>query len=233
MFNSSRRLGGVLLDLLFPQRCINCQREGQLLCSACSNAAPRLHPPVCQHCGMPWSGSGLCNACRSHPLKLDGLRSVFYFEGIIRESIHLLKYDNLRALAVPLATLMREYLDTAALPGEILVPIPLHRRRLKERGYNQSSLLARELGRQVKLSVWENSLVRLRDTPPQARMTSAEERRRNVAGAFACTDLRLRGKKVILVDDVATTGATVSAAAEALRNVGASSVWALTLAREI
>ncbi|OGO01760.1 MAG: hypothetical protein A2Y72_00525 [Chloroflexi bacterium RBG_13_53_26] len=233
MFNSSRRLSGALLDLLFPQRCINCQREGQLLCSTCSGAAPRLRPLICQHCGMPWSSSSLCNACRSHPLKLDGLRSVFYFEGIIRQSIHLLKYDNLRALAVPLATLMREYLDTAALPGEILVPVPLHKRRIKERGYNQSALLARQLGRQVNLFVWENSLVRLRDTPPQARTTSAEERRRNVAGAFVCADLRLRGKKVILIDDVATTGATINAAAEALWKVGASSVWALTLAREI
>jgi len=119
------------------------------------------------------------------------------------------------------------------IPGKILVPVPLHRRRLKERGYNQSALLASELGRQINLFVLENSLVRLQDTPSQARTTSAEERRRNVAGAFACADLRLKGKKVILIDDVATTGATIEAAAEALRNVSASSVWALTLAREI
>jgi competence protein ComFC len=129
--------------------------------------------------------------------------------------------------------LMREYLEVVPIPGEILVPVPLHRRRLKERGYNQSALLAHELGRLVNLSVLENSLVRQQDTPPQARTTSAEERRRNVAEAFTCVDLRLKGKKVILIDDVATTGATLEAAAKALRNAGTSSVWALTLAREI
>ena len=233
LFIPSRRLSGVLIDLLFPQRCIGCQREGQLLCSACSSAASHLRPPICQHCGTAWSGSSLCYACQTHPLKLDGLRSVFYFEGVIRQSIHHLKYDNLRALAVPLAVLMREYLEAVPLPGEILVPVPLHRRRLKERGYNQSALLAHELGRLVKLSVLESSLIRQRDTPPQARTTSAEERRRNVARAFICVDHRLKGEKVILIDDVATTGATLEAAAEALRNAGISSVWALTLAREI
>ena len=233
MFIPSRRLSGVLLDLLFPQRCVGCQREGQLLCCTCSSAAPRLQPPLCQHCGMTWPGSSLCHACRTHPLKLDGLRSVFYFEGVIRQSIHHLKYSNLRALAMPLALLMREYLETVPFPGEILVPVPLHRRRLKERGYNQSALLAHELGRLANLPMLEGSLVRRRDTPPQARTTSAEERRRNVAEAFACADLRLKGREVILIDDVATTGATLEAAAEALRNAGTSSVWALTLAREI
>lgn len=234
MLVPSRRLSGVLLDLLFPQRCVGCQCEGQLLCCACSSAAPRLQPPLCRHCGLPMAdGSSLCHACRTHPLKLDGLRSVFYFEGVIRQSVHHLKYSNLRALAMPLALLMREYLETVPCPGEILVPVPLHQRRLKERGYNQSALLARELGRLANLPMLEGSLVRRRDTPPQARTTSAEERRRNVAEAFACADLRLKGREVILIDDVATTGATLEAAAEALRNAGTSSVWALTLAREI
>ena len=233
LFIPSRRLSGVLIDLLFPQRCIGCQREGQLLCSACSSTASRLRPSICQHCGTAWSGSSLCYACQTHPLKLEGLRSVFYFEGVIRQGIHLLKYDNLRALAVPLAVLMRECLEAEPLPGDILVPVPLHRHRLKERGYNQSALLAHELGRLVNLSVVESSLVRQQDTPPQTRTTSAEERRRNVAGAFICVDHRLKGEKVMLIDDVATTGATLEAAAEALRNAGTSSVWALTLAREI
>jgi len=128
---------------------------------------------------------------------------------------------------------MKEYLDTISLPGEVVVPVPLHKRKLRERGYNQSALLAQELGRLVNLSVSENTLVRQGDSPPQARTTSAQERRRNVAGAFRCVDSRLEGKKVILIDDVATTGATLEAAAGALFNAGTSSVWALTLAREM
>ena len=128
---------------------------------------------------------------------------------------------------------MREYLETVPFPSGILVPIPLHRRRLKERGYNQSALLAHELGRLANLPVLEGFLVRQRDTPPQARTTSAEERRCNVADAFICADHQLGEKEVILIDDVATTGATLEAAAEALRKAGTSSVWALTLAREI
>jgi len=119
------------------------------------------------------------------------------------------------------------------VPGEVLVPVPLHNRRLRERGYNQSALLAEELSRLIHLSVVDDCLIRERHTLPQVRTPNVEERRSNVIGVFACRDDRLHGKQVVLVDDVSTSGATLDACAMALKAAGAATVWGLVLAREI
>jgi len=151
----------------------------------------------------------------------------------MRQAILQLKYRNLRALDAPLAQLLNDYLITNPVPGEVLVPVPLHRKRLRERGYNQSSLLARKLGTLINLPVVDDCLIRQRSAPPQARTSSVEERQRNVADAFACCNQRLRDKQVLLIDDVSTSGATLDACAAALKAAGATSVWGLALAREI
>lgn len=151
----------------------------------------------------------------------------------MRQAIHQLKYRNLRAIAEPLAKLLNDYLATYPIPGEVLVPVPLHQKRLRERGYNQSSLLAKALGKLTNLPVVDDCLIRQRHAPPQARSTTVEERRGNVAGAFACRDHRLQDKQVLLIDDVSTSGATLDACAAALKVIGATSVWGLVLAREI
>jgi len=134
---------------------------------------------------------------------------------------------------VPLAGLLQDYLATNAVPGEFLIPVPLHQKRLRERGYNQSSLLAQELGKLINLPVADNCLIRQKHAPPQARSSSVDDRRSNVADAFACRDQRLKDKQVLLIDDVSTSGATLDACAGALKAAGATSVWGLVLAREI
>ncbi len=151
----------------------------------------------------------------------------------MRQAIHQLKYRNLRALVVPLAKLLRDYLITNPVPGEILVPVPMHQKRLRERGYNQSGLLARELGKLTDLTVVDDCLVRQQHTPPQARTSTVDERRSNIADAFVCRDQRLRNKQVLLIDDVATSGATLDACAAVLKASGAASVWGLVMAKEI
>jgi ComF family protein len=151
----------------------------------------------------------------------------------MRQAIHQLKYRNLRALAVTLSQLLRDYLVANPIPAEALVPVPLHPKRLRERGYNQSNLLARELGKLTGLAVVDDCLIRQRAAPPQARSASVEERRRNVAEAFICRDHQLRERQVLLIDDVATSGATLDACAAAVKASGAASVWGLALAREI
>ena len=151
----------------------------------------------------------------------------------MRPAIHQLKYRNLRALVEPLAELLNDYLVANSIPGEVLVPVPLHRKRLRERGYNQSRLLAEELGKLNNLPVVDDCLIRQRYAPPQARTSNVEERRGNVEYAFACRDRRLQGKQVLLIDDVSTSGATLDACATALKAGGATSVWGLALAREI
>jgi len=151
----------------------------------------------------------------------------------MRQAIHQLKYRNVRTLAAPLAKLLKDYLVTNPVPGEILVPVPLHQKRLRERGYNQSGLLAWELGKLTNLTVIDDRLIRQRHTPPQARTSNVDERRSNVAGAFVCRDDKLRDKQILLIDDVSTSGTTLDACAAALKAAGASSVWGLVLAREI
>jgi len=160
------------------------------------------------------------------------MRSPFRFEGVIQQAIYQLKYKNIRALAQPLAKLLKDYLLTYPVPGEVLVPVPLHQKRLRERSYNQSGSLARELGNLINLPLVDNCLIRLRHTSPQARTSTVAERRSNVANAFTCRDNRLQDKQVLLIDDVSTSGATLDACAAALKAAGATSVWGLVLARE-
>jgi len=227
------RLKGVALDLLFPQRCVGCGEEGDFICPSCRCSLPRIIPPLCPRCGKPQPSGVLCPSCVGWQVRIDGIRSPFRFDGVVRQAIHELKYRNLRALAAPLAGLLSDYLGTNPVPGEVLVPVPLHRKRLRERGYNQSSLLAHELGRLTGLPVVDDCLVRQRHAPPQARTPTVDERRSNVAEAFACRDHRLRDRQILLIDDVSTSGATLDACAAALKEVGATSVWGLVLAREI
>ncbi|MBA7677827.1 hypothetical protein ES703_86091 [subsurface metagenome] len=190
-------------------------------------------PPLCPRCGRPQPSGILCSSCVGWQAEIDGIRSPFRFDGVMRQSIHQLKYRNLRALAQPLVKLLQDYLVTNPVPGEVLVPVPLHHKRLKERGYNQSRLLARELGKLINLPVVDDCLIRQRHASPQARASTVDERRSNVDGAFTCRDHRLRDKQVLLIDDVSTSGATLDACAVALKTSGATTVWGLVLAREI
>lgn len=219
-----------LLDLLFPPRCVSCRERGSLLCAKCRDEFELVEPPLCPHCGRPMVSDRLCPLCQRDPLQIDGIRSVAYFDGTLREAIHHFKYYNLQDLAIPLGKSTSDYWKKSPVPAEIIVPVPLHIDRLRERGYNQATLLARELGKSIGLPVSENSLVRVRATRPQVDL-KAQERKENVRDAFRCSNMGLMEKRVLLIDDVYTTGATLEACSVALRQVGARSVWALTLAR--
>ena len=234
------------LDLLFPAWCVGCGKGGALICPSCRSSLPVLAPPLCPLCGRPQASGVLRPSCinwlalsgaegsqTSGQAEIDGIRSPFRFEGTIRQAIHQFKYKNIRALAEPLAHLLNDYLLKYPIPGEILVPVPLHPKRLRERGYNQSSLLAGELSKLTGVPVEEDCLVRRLPTPPQAKTATVEERRINVSEAFNCVNDSLRNRRVILIDDVSTSGATLNSCASALKAGGAASVWGLTMAREI
>ena len=227
------KLKGIAADLLFPEWCVGCGKEGGVLCSSCRQSLLRVMPPICPLCGKPQPNSRLCPSCIGWQAAIDGIRAPFQFDGVTRQAIHQLKYRNLRALVVPLTALLCDYLITIPMPGEVLVPVPLHPKRLRERGYNQSHLLAQELGKLIHLPVVEDCLIRQRHTPPQARTSSVDERRSNIVSAFICCDRRLQDKQVLLIDDVTTSGATLNACATALKTAGASSVWGLALATEV
>lgn len=204
-----------------------------MLCSSCCDSLPRIMPPFCPQCGKPQASGILCPGCVSWQAEIDGIRSPFRFDGLMRQAVHQLKYKNLRALAKPLAKLLNDFLVINPLPGEVLVPVPLHPRRLRERGHNQSHLLAEELSSLINLPVIDDCLIRKRHTPPQARTATVEERRSNIANAFTCVNDRLQDKQVLLIDDVSTSGATLDACAKTLKAAGAVSVWGFVLAREV
>ncbi|MCJ7737376.1 MAG: ComF family protein [Anaerolineae bacterium] len=157
---------------------------------------------------------------------------MYRFEGALRDTLHEFKYNGMRVLAHPLGYLLGRHLDQHPVPVDTIIPVPLHARRLRSRGYNQSALLARDLGGASGKPVVMRSLVRQRETAPQVSLGPAA-RRANVQDAFVCINDALQARDVLLVDDVCTTGATLEACAVALHEVGAKSVRALTLARAI
>jgi ComF family protein len=226
-----RPVGRSLLEFLFPSRCVGCGEEGTFLCADCRGALPSIQSPFCNICGRPLSPGEPCPDCRRWQLEINGIRAPFRFEGVIRDAIHKLKYHHFRALAPSLAGLLAGYLEVRPLAADVLVPVPIHSRRLRERGYNQSALLAKELSKLVAIPVVEDCLFRSKNTSSQTK-ADAQTRRRNVSGAFLCRDRRLEGQRVLIVDDVCTTGATLDSCAVALRRGGASLVWGLTVARE-
>ena len=224
------RLASSVLELLMPLSCAVCHREGRHLCLDCEAALPRLEKPYCPTCAEPRS-SALCRWCAEMPPAIDGIRAPYLMDGVVREMVHSLKYQNLRASAPDLGRLLATFLERNPTGADVLVPVPLHRRRESERGYNQSKLLAKELGKNIGLLVETRALRRTKNSPPQVSIAGHEERRRNTEGAFECTS-SMDGQRVLLIDDVVTTGSTMSACASALKAVGARSVWGLALARQ-
>ncbi|MCE2404962.1 MAG: ComF family protein [Dehalococcoidia bacterium] len=223
-----KRLVSAGLDLLFPPRCCGCGGPGGLLCQGCEASAPTLELPYCGRCAHPGSHRATCGC---GPLAVDGIRAPYLLEGPVRKAVHDLKYRNLRAAAPRLGGLLAAWMEKTSVPGELLVPIPLHRRQLRSRGYNQSAMLAREVSKGTGLALARDALARVRDSAPQVSLPSRLERARNVEGGFRCVG-DVRGARVVLVDDVVTTGSTMSACAEALKSAGARSVWGIALARQ-
>lgn len=196
----------------------------------------RFPEPRCERCDLPRSGrppgSDRCEPCRDlspDSSALDGLRVVGPHAGLLREAIHTLKYVRHQGVAAPLSTLLVERWRTASIPVDGVIPVPLHPTRLRERGYNQSHLLAEPFARLSNLPLQAALLQRLRPTPPQVGLDRAT-RHDNVAGAFAASG-GVSGGAWLLIDDVCTTGATLEACAATLRAGGARAVWALTLTR--
>jgi len=220
------------LDLLYPPVCGGCGRAGLRWCEDCCHKAVTLPEPLCELCGLPRRTSGVCTACRSAPPPYRALRSWLVFEGPFRKALHRLKYRRDVGLGDALAALLAEYASGLNWPVDLITPVPLSKKRLQERGYNQVALIARPLSLALGWRYTPRALARLRETASQVGL-SAEERRKNVSGAFKADASRVGGRTILLVDDIATTGATLAACAQALLVAGASDVYALTAARAL
>jgi ComF family protein len=226
-----RHTVNTLLGLLLPATCALCRQVGDLLCPACRLTLPRIKTNLCSRCGrsLP-NAAAYCYRCARQPLLMQRVMCPFFFQDPLSGLIHQLKYNGLFALAEPLGDMMAEAWPDAAANIDFIVPVPLHKQRQKMRGYNQAALLAHRLGQQWHLPVSETELQRSRYTQPQVGLSLAE-RQRNVAGAFTVETDQFTGQRVLLVDDVYTTGSTLSAAAKCLLEAKAQYVWGYCMAR--
>lgn len=241
--------GQFLLDVVFPPRCAGCRAWGALgICGPCERRLQRVGEPLCRCCGFVLDENHqkirgtLCFDCAREIPAFDAARSPFGFEGALREAIHRLKYGGETALARPLAQMLCDWWIESGersariapfLPDDIeaIVPVPLHWGRKWRRGYNQSEILAREVGKILGLPVVP-ALRRVRYTVSQVRLNE-DERAKNVRGAFATNEKVSISSTVLIVDDVYTTGATLNECARVLKSAGAQRVFALTLARQL
>jgi ComF family protein len=242
MVAGARRGGSLLLDALLPPQCLACraivERAGQL-CATCWRGMSFIAPPYCACCGLPFEveagQDALCGECLATPRAFDRARAVLRYDGSSRGPILAFKHGDRTDAAPAFARWLLPAVGDLLAEADLIVPVPLHRWRLWRRRYNQAALLALRLRRLARKPVAPDLLQRRRATPSQGRLSRAE-RLRNVTGAFAVPPRRraaVAGKRILLVDDVMTTGATVEACARALRKAGASHVDVACLARVV
>jgi ComF family protein len=223
-----------LLDWLFPIHCVGCHAPGVAICPTCAAGIRYPTRALCASCGQPAvlaRPGEICRRCLAKLSALDGDYAAAFAVGVLRQAIHQFKYGGQTHLAGPLAEILLTWWREFAFPVDLVIPVPLHPLRERERGYNQALLLSRRFCAGTGLPHSEHSLQRHRPTRPQVGL-NASQRRENVAGAFTCVEPALvAGRRILLMDDVTTTGATLCAAAEALRQAGAGAVFSFTIAR--
>ena len=247
-----------ILDILFPKFCLNCGEEGNYLCQDCfslTDISERQYCPFCHPPRIVLDGK-TCPSCRKTK-KLNGLYSAVPYDNyIIKKLIHQFKYSYIKELAKPLADLIKIHLSNLnnlnlvrnsedknklekegisnrakSFSGFILIPVPLHKKRLKERGFNQSEEIAKELSKILEIPALNDVLIKTKQTFNQVDLKK-EERERNIKGAFFCQKRELiANRKILLVDDVFTTGSTMEESARILKEAGAAQVWGITVAR--
>lgn len=227
-----------LVNLVFPEwpGCKLCGRLGKEdLCPACrQELRDWAAKPKCPVCGRPVPPKGrvtLCGDCQSQPPPFEMARAVGPYEGGLRQAIHLFKYKRRKSLAPLLGGLMLETLQkhSRLLHCDLVLPVPMSRGRLRERGFNQAALLARQVARGLNLPLSDRVLIK-GETPPQTGLTRPQ-REQNLRGSFQVkAPEEIRGKNLLIVDDVFTTGSTVSAMAETLKEQGAAGIFVIILA---
>ena len=232
----------VLLDFFFPTICFVCRKDiapTQKVCKTCSSHIKYISSPICVQCGLPFLSKigreHLCGACFTSESYFTKARAVGYYEGVLQEEIHQFKYNRKTFLAKHLGALMANYdLDSSNFKSyDFMIPVPLHFKRLRERGFNQALSLARYVGKRYDTPVDFKSLKRTRWEGPQVNLGKTE-RERNVKGAFVLYNKnKFTGKDILLIDDVYTSGATVNECAKVLKKAGVASVDVFTLSRAV
>lgn len=219
------------LDLVFPPACVGCGRMGNRWCDECQKKVKVLNGIVCDICGLPQERSGICDSCRLDRPHFHSLRAWAVFDGPIQVALHRLKYRRDISLGDEIAGLMVPFVNELDWKIDLVIPIPLGKQRIKERGYNQVAMIAKPLAMALGARYSPTKLMRRKETRSQVGLSKAE-RRTNVRDAFTAGK-GVSGKIVLVMDDVSTTGSTLSSGAEALYQAGAKEVYALTAARAL
>jgi ComF family protein len=232
-----------LADLVFPPRCMACGilltgPPDESFCPACFSLIRFVAPPLCPCCGIPMAGAGanhLCGDCLVSRPPYAIARAVARYEAVLLDAVHVFKYKGKITTGEILGKMMADhvYPGFSIADYSLIVPVPLHPKRLRERGFNQAVILAREISKRFSIPLDFLTLRRHAFTEPQVSL-GKEQRTANVRGAFVVKDeKKIQGQKIILVDDVYTTGSTVKECAGALMKHGAAEVAVLTLARAV
>jgi len=232
-----RKIVRSLLNIFYPNFCFICKRylhiDGELICDFCWQAIKRNTPPFCQRCGVHIS-KNKCSNCSKKLFHFDRLWSACIYEGVVSELIYLFKYRGYDFLGKKLSKILIDFIKEFNIPinlVDLIIPIPLHPKKLREREFNQSEILAEELAKEFNLKLSLRNLARTRDTKPQVLLPE-NKRLQNVKDAFDVKEeVEFQNKDILLIDDVSTTGSTLSEASYILKKAGAKGVFCLTLAR--
>lgn len=219
-----------ILDWLYPPHCGGCGTNGSRWCLVCHSRIVRIENNFCPRCGQIQRSSDICSRCFTQPPVISGVRSFAVFEGPLRNALHRLKYSRDLALAEALSRYLLELFNNVNWEIDCILPVPLSRERYQQRGYNQAALLAYPLALATGLSYQPNGIKKVRDTATQVGL-SFEQRHSNVSGAFYADREIVQTKKVLIIDDVMTSGATIESCASAIMRAGAVQVYGMTLAQ--
>ena len=234
-----------IVNFIYPPRCAVCNTfldQRGLICKECLAKLRELKPPFCKICSAPFYGEKedihICENCLRKRPRFTSLSSPYIYEGTASIAVRLFKFQKKAATGKLLGTLLKEYSLSwwkkirQKKEEYVIVPVPLAPKRLRQRGFNQSLVLARYISKSLKLPVDYLSLIRTKDTLPQS-LLSPKERKKNVKDAFQVKGDNLKGKRIILIDDVATTGNTLNECAKVLKKAGAIEVRCLVFARAV
>lgn len=244
-----KKISKFVLDLFFPKKCFGCGKNGTYICQSCLNKIEIAKNNKCPFCDRPIPDTQICQKCQEKSSLARLIWAVPYSNPLIKELIRIFKYHYVKELAEPLSKLLIKNLENTSsissisnISNIIVIPVPLHKRRLRERDFNQAELLAKEMAENFSMPLETEILKRKKFTPPQAKIKNYKTRRENLKDIFeinpefvkkcvAENKNLLKDKTIILIDDVSTTGATLSEAAKVLKRAGAKEVWGLVIAK--
>ena len=230
ILRSVQTIARTTLDWLFPPTCLGCGEEGVFICPECFSRIKLIPRDVCNFCGSYTSKQGKCVNCDNKVLPYAGFRAFAYYDGVVRKAVHHLKYQNDLTIGHYLAGWLHLVYERTDWDVDLIVPIPIGEQKRAQRGYNQAERLAKPLAEMLDMPFSNEALIRINELSSQVGLNH-EERRENVRQAFVANAHMVKGKTILLVDDVFTSGATMEAAATELVGSDAQKVYCLTVAK--